>query len=139
MGKKSVFLIAGVLFIVLGLGMCGISAYDQSTKESVTATVAIREGRKNSKYAHVTYEYNGVLYQDKGIGSYNAFTMKGGKEMTVYIDPLKPDQPQTTNWGIGVIFALFGGVAVWVGVKKAGASASESDVDYSQGYHFKKN
>lgn len=137
--KKNVFLIAGIVFVLFGLFLTGLSAYDLSTKEKVTAKVSVKHGHKNSRYAAVSYDYNGVAYTDKGLSSFNAFTMKDGKDMTILIDPEKPDEPTTTNWGLGVVFVLFGGVAVWVGVKKAGASASESDVDYSQGYHFKKN
>lgn len=117
--KKHVFLIAGIVFVLFGLFLAGMSAYDYSTKEKITATVSIKHGPRNNRYAAVSYEYNGVSYTDKGLSSFNAFTMKDGKDMTVLINPLQPDQPTTTNWGLGICFMAFGGLAVWVGIKKA--------------------
>ena len=45
-----------------------------------------------------------------GMRSYNAFTMKDGENCTVYINPDKPDCPKTTNYALGIIFFVAGGV-----------------------------
>lgn len=111
-GKKDsskAFIWIGALFVVVGLVLIGFSIFYIAKYDKVEGIIDVQKrGVRNRKVAHITYEYNDELYEDIGLSSFNAFTMKDGKECTVYISPKKPDDPKSTNFVISIISILIG-------------------------------
>ena len=111
-GKKDsskAFIWIGALFVVVGLVLIGFSIFYIAKYDRVEGIIDVQKrGAHNRKEAYITYEYNGELYEDIGLSSFNAFTMKDGKECTVYINPKKPDEPKSTNFIISIISILIG-------------------------------
>ncbi|MDO5156982.1 MAG: hypothetical protein Q4D51_13570 [Eubacteriales bacterium] len=105
--NKKLFIVIGCLFILVGLALLVGSVYVQTQYEKVDSTLTIHYGRKNRKTAYVEYYYNDVHYTDKGLSSFNGFTMKDGETYTVYINPEKPDQPHTVSYMFAIILIGF--------------------------------
>lgn len=61
----------------------------------------------------MTYTYNGKIYSDVHINTYNGFTMKDGKNITIYIDPNKPEKPKTTDFLWTFICCLIGAASLF--------------------------
>ena len=117
--SEKVFLWAGLLFIAIGIFLLCLSICYMIACDKTEGILDVgRHGARNAKRAHVTYEYDGVLYEDKGLSSYNAFTMKDGRTCTVYIDPETPDDPKVTSFGISAMLILFGAAVIKLGGPK---------------------
>lgn len=110
--NKKLFIVIGCLFIFIGFALLVGSVYVQTQYEKVDSTLTIHYGRKNRKTAYVEYYYNDVHYSDKGLNSFNGFTMKDGKTYTVYINPEKPDQPHAVSYTFAIVLIGFGALAV---------------------------
>lgn len=109
MKQERIFSWVGVICILIGLFLIGLSFFYIATYDKVDGIIDVRKSGPNNRiHARITYEYNDVLYEDIGLSSYNAFTMKDGKKCSVYINPEKPDWPKTTNFVFGIIILLFG-------------------------------
>ncbi len=115
-GQDKIFIGTGIIFSLIGLVLIGFSIFYMTTYDKTEGVLDVRKtGRNNRTQAYVTYEYKDVLYEDVGLSSYNSFTMKDGKNCTIYINPEKPEWPKVTNFGLGIILALFGVATVKVG------------------------
>jgi len=105
-----------LLFVLIGIILIGMSAYYSVAYDKVEGEVEVRESEISDSdgdiyiSTFITYEYEDVLYEEIGMRSYNAFTMKDGENCTVYINPNKPDCPKTTNYALGIIFFVAGSV-----------------------------
>ena len=109
MKQDKIFMGAGIVVVLIGLLLIGFSIFYMATYDKVEGVLDVRKmGRNNRTEAYVTYEYEDVLYEDVGLSSYNAFTMKDGKNCTIYINPEKPEWPKVTNYGFSIILVLFG-------------------------------
>lgn len=118
MKQDKIFMGAGIVVVLIGLVLVGFSIFYMATYDKVEGVLDVRKmGRNNRTEAYVTYEYKDVLYEDVGLSSYNAFTMKDGKNCTIYINPEKPEWPKVTNYGFGIILVLFGIATIQI-VKK---------------------
>lgn len=107
--SSKAFVWIGTLFVVIGLVLIGFSIFYIAKYDRVEGIIDVQKtGARNRKVAYITYEYNDELYEDIGLSSFNAFTMKDGKECTVYINPQKPDAPKSTNFVISIISILMG-------------------------------
>lgn len=109
--KERIFLLIGIIFIICGIGSAIWSTYKYMCMESATAIYKVENHShrgKNTKRASVTYEYDGVKYEDIYLDSYNAFTMKTGKKTTIYFKKSKPEQVYVLSVEWVVIFILFG-------------------------------
>ena len=117
--KKSsdkVLVIAGLFFICLGLIGHYYSYKMKVDYESVPAVITkVGKSRGKDTRAYVAYTYNDVPYES-ALDYYNAFTMKKGREITVYIDPEYPDIPEVPMNGLSTFIALMGLVAFGVGM-----------------------
>lgn len=102
-----------LIFVLIGVIMIGVSVHHMVAYDKVECQLAVRtawDGEGNNRKAYVTYEYDGVIYKDVALGSFNAFTMKDGKSYMVYINPEKPEWPTTTNYALGILFVIAGGI-----------------------------
>lgn len=118
MKHDKIFTGAGIIVMLIGLILVGFSIFYMATYDKVEGVLDVRKiGRNNRTQAYVTYEYKDVLYEDVGLSSYNAFTMKDGKSCTIYINPEKSEWPKVTNYGFGIILVLFGVATMKVGRK----------------------
>ncbi|MBQ9983005.1 MAG: hypothetical protein IJP29_00285 [Lachnospiraceae bacterium] len=116
MKQDKIFIGAGIIVVLIGLVLVGLSIFNMATYDKAEGVLDVRKtGRNNRTKAYVTYEYKDVLYEDVGLSSYNAFTMKDGKNCTIYINPEKPEWPKVTNYGFGIFLVLFGIATVTVG------------------------
>nr|MBQ8253712.1 hypothetical protein [Lachnospiraceae bacterium] len=107
--SSKAFIWGGMLFVVVGLLLIGFSVFYITTYDRVDGVVDVRKtGGRNRKVAYVTYEYNGELYEDKGLSYFNAFTMKDGKECAVYIKAEESEEPKTTYFAISILSILMG-------------------------------
>lgn len=103
------FIWGGILFVVVGLVLIGFSVFYITTYDRVEGIIDVQKrGAHNRKVAYITYEYEDEHYEDIGLSSFNAFTMKDGKECVVYINSEKPDEPKTTYFGISIFTILMG-------------------------------
>jgi len=103
---------AGIFFILLSLLLIGIDLYRVVSYEHVDATLAVHE-----RSARVTYEFDDGIYQNIGLSSYNALTMKDGKTITVLVSSKNPGKPYTTSFvieGLALACGIFGLI---VGIK----------------------
>lgn len=116
MKKGRWLMIVGCLMMLGAFLFSGLDIYRLFTFEKVDAAVEVYRSPKGKK-ARVTYEYGGEIYEDYVLSSYNAFTMKNGKKMTVLIDPAKPENPHVTNFAMETLF-LLGGVLILYGELK---------------------
>ena len=118
--KKRNFLIVGIALILIALGLGALDLYHVTQYEKVEAQLVVVRKNSSGKKAHVSYEYQGVKYEDKALSSYNAFTMKNGKTYTVLIDPKNPDTPHATSFTLEILFFAFGVISVlaWMKEKK---------------------
>ena len=119
MMKKNLFIWAGALFIIIGLLLGSLDIYKQLNYEKVDAVLSIKyTGAKGTrKEASVSYDYNGVTFENKGLSSYNGFTMKNGGNYTVYIDPDKPDKPKTVSYVLEIVAVSCGIASVIIGIR----------------------
>ena len=122
---SKMFFGVGLVFCLLGLLGGGIDVYRMVKFDKVEADVHVTHGTHSGYKAHVGYDYGGTRYEDKILNSYNAFTMKDGKTISVYIDPDKPNDPHVTSFALEVAFAGFGGLAIWGGTVRG----KKKDVD----------
>lgn len=120
--KNRAFKAVGVFFTLVGIIFIILSIFYVAAYDKVEGEINVTK-RNGGKRASITYEYDGITYEDKVLSSYNAFTMKTGKMCTVYVSPDKPDKPKVTNFGIGIITALLGITAF-----RAADSESEKDL-----------
>ena len=105
------------IFVLIGFLMvlaCCAGVYHDSVimpkYDAVPAVITqVGKGRKKN-VAYVEYTYNNEQYK-KALNYYNAFTMKKGKEITVYIDPKHPDLPYVPAKGI---YILLGAIGFWI-------------------------
>lgn len=118
--KKRSFLIVGIALIVIAIGLGALDLYHLTQFEKVESQLIVVHTKSSGKKAHVSYEYQGVRYEDKALSSYNAFTMKNGETYTVLIDPKNPDTPHATSFTLEILFFVFGVIAIlaWVKEKK---------------------
>lgn len=113
--KKSAFWWAGIIFICVGVWLIGLSVFYLATYDKVEGKLnIIKKGRNNNRCVYVTYEYDGKLYEDRGLSSRNLFTMKDGKKYTVYINPDKPEWPKCVDFTFGILSIVFGIVCIKV-------------------------
>lgn len=117
LGEKKIILITGILFVLIALGLGGLDVYRLTHFDRVESMLTIKQRYKAGKKAHVTYEYQGEYYEDKILSSYNAFTMKNGKNYTVLIDPAMPDNPYATSFALEVMFLILGIILI-IAVKR---------------------
>lgn len=118
MKQDKIFIRAGIVVVLIGLILIGFSIFYMVAYDKAEGVLDVRKmGRNNRTQVYVTYEYKDVLYEDVGLSSYNAFTMKDGKNCTIYINPEKPEWPKVTSYGFGIFLVLFG-VATIQTVKK---------------------
>ena len=109
MKQDKIFMGAGIVVVLIGLVLVGFSIFYMATYDEAEGVLDVRKtGRNNRTQAYVTYEYKDVLYEDVGLSSYNAFTMKDGKSCTIYINPEKPEWSKVTSYGFGIFLVLFG-------------------------------
>ncbi len=109
MKQEKIFMGAGIVVVLIGLVLVGLSIFYMVTYDKAEGVLDVRKiGRNNRTQAYVTYEYKDVIYEDVGLSSYNAFTMKDGKNCTIYIHPEKPEWPKVTSYGFGIFLVLFG-------------------------------
>lgn len=120
--KNRAFKAAGVFFTLVGIFLIALSIFYVAVYDKVEGEIYVTK-RSDGKRASITYEYDGITYEDKGLSSYNAFTMKNGKTCTVYVSPDNPDKPKATNFGMGIITALLG-----ITVFRAADSKTEKDL-----------
>lgn len=110
--RKEFAIIVGIFFLI-GCILLGKDIYSINKYEKVEAVVSIfyakRKG-KADKRAKVTYEYEGREYADIVLDSYNGFTMKDGKECSIYINPEYPDTPVVPSYAFDIILIAFGGL-----------------------------
>ena len=100
-------------FVLIGIIIIGVSIHHMVFYDKVETQLEVRtywDGEDDCRDACVTYEYNGRVYEDVALGSFNAFTMKDGESYTVYINPEKPERPATTNYALGILFVVMGGL-----------------------------
>ena len=120
MSKGKFFIFIGCILLLVALIFGGLDIYYAKTYDKTEAEISIvtytRKG-KTGKRAHVSYEYDGELYEDIALSSYNGFTMKDGKKITVYINPDKPEWPKTTDLTMIVVLIIFGGLCIAGGLK----------------------
>lgn len=102
------FLIIGVLLVIAAIALTGYDIYKLTHYERVESKVVNVLRRSNGRHAHVTYEYDGKLYEDIALSYYDAFTMKIGKKLTVLINPAKPEKPHTTMLFYGCVTFPYG-------------------------------
>ncbi len=113
--KKSAFWWAGILLICIGIYLIGLSVFYLATYDKVEGELYItKKGRDNNIRVCVTYEYDGRLYEKKGLSSRNLFTMKDGKKYTVYINPDKPEWPKCVDFTFGILPIVFGIISLKV-------------------------
>lgn len=110
--QDKIFTSAAIFFAAVGLFLIGLSIFYIVSYDKVEGEINIvRYGTNNGKHAHITYEYEGELYEDKGLSSYNGFTMKDGETYTVYVNPDKPESPKVTSFTMGILSL---GLGIWV-------------------------
>lgn len=112
-----------LVFMLIGFIIIGVSIHHMVAFDKVETQLVVRtnwDGEGNNRKAYVTYEYDGVIYKDVALGSFNAFTMKDGKGYTVYINPEEPEWPKTTNYTLGILFVVMGGFAFVIFLGKEG-------------------
>lgn len=115
MKEDKIFTRAGILFLLVGLVLIGFSIFYMAAYDKVEGELYVcKTGRNNRWQAYVTYEYKDVFYEDIGLSSYNGFTMKNGKNCTIYINPEKPEWPKVTNFATGTLSALLGIWVIWL-------------------------
>lgn len=120
------FLIIGVLLIIAAIALTGYDIYKLTHYERVESKVVNVLRRSNGRHAHVTYEYDGKLYEDIALSYYDAFTMKTGKKHTVLINPAKPEKPHTTMFFMDVLLFLMGYLCMLPGLKKNNDKSKQS-------------
>lgn len=111
--NKNVVSYMCLIFVLIGVIMIGVSVHHMVAYDKVECQLAVRtswDGEGNNRKAYVTYEYEGVIYKDVALGSFNAFTMKDGKPYTLFINPENPEWPTTTNYALGILFVVVGGI-----------------------------
>ena len=113
---------AGVLLILTGVLLAALSVFYIASYDSVQGELYVTK-RNKKQTAYITYEYDGRIYEDVALSYHNAFTMKNGKQCTVYISSDKPDEPETTMFGLSAFVALVGAFAF-----KACGKKSEDDM-----------
>ena len=115
MNKKNtdvIFFRVGILFAVIGLVFIGLSVFYMISYDKVEGSLYVSSNKR--KHADITYEYDGKLYENIGLSSYN-FRMRNGKVYTVYINPDKPEIPKCTNFAMGTLCLMMGGWLIKVG------------------------
>ncbi len=104
--------------VIAAIALTGYDIYKLTHYERVESKVVNVLRRSNGRHAHVTYEYDGKLYEDIALSYYDAFTMKTGKKLTVLINPAKPEKPHTTMFFMDVLLLLMGYLCILAGSKK---------------------
>lgn len=115
--NKLIAIIICSMFIIVGGLLLFKDIHASRNYVKTESVITLYRTVKNEKKAKVTYEYDGKKYEDKTIDSYNGFTMKDGKNYTVYINPEKPDQPVTVSYALDVVFVGMGVFAMVVAIK----------------------
>lgn len=122
------FLIMGILFIAGGIVSYIEGKQFAKRSKKVTATIADIVSYYDSEdelrhHVYVDYEYEGEQYTDIMLDSYSS-GMHEGNDIDLLIDPEDPYSVRTPGGyvilgavfsGLGVIFALVGGIALVVG------------------------
>lgn len=115
--NDKIWLIIGIILIGVGALFAAFSIITISKYDKAEALISIethqRSSGKKNKQAYLTYTYNGKIYSDVHINTYNGFTMKDGKNITIYIDPNKPENPKTTDFLWTVICCLIGAASLF--------------------------
>ena len=104
---KLIWLLISTLLSVVGIVVIGISVYKTIAFEKTECVVEIISEGKSEDHTIITYadyEYNGIEYDDVRLRNFNAFTMKDGEKVTVYIDPDDPDTPHTQQITLWELF-----------------------------------
>ena len=117
-GVKGAF-IAAIFCFILSIGIfCGDMYIRKNYAETPAVIVRIHHGSGtgNGTHAIVRYTYNGENYES-ALNTYNAFTMKEGKKLNVYINPKRPDLPSGTSRAMSV-FAAAIGMIFWIAALK---------------------
>lgn len=128
--KKGAFWWGGILLICVGILLIGLSVFYLTTYDKVEGELYItKKGRNNNIRVYVSYEYDGKLYEDIGLSSRNLFTMKDGKEYTVYINPDKPERPKCVDFTFGILPIIFGIASLKVDSMD---KSKEKKYDYSE-------
>lgn len=113
--KKSAFWWVGILLLCVGIWLIGLNVFYLVAYDKVEGELYItKKGYHNEIHVYVTYEYDGKLYEDRGLSSRNLFTMKDGKKYTVYINPDKPEWPKCVDFTFGILSIVFGIVCIKV-------------------------
>ena len=118
MKKNKVIIAVGVLLFVFAIILGALDLYRMTSYEHVDSMLRISYRKGAGKKAHVSYEYQGVKYEDKVLSAYNAFTMKDGKSYTVLIDPDVPENPYTTSFALDLMILAGGVASIYAGRKK---------------------
>lgn len=134
-------LFGGLIFFVVGIMIAVVGfVADESNKEFmetaketegvISDIETYRSGsgkrRKTSHRAYVTYEVDGVRYEDIRL-SYYSSSMRIGKKITLYYDPLNPTEVKVAGESkfvkiitlvMGSIFALVGFFIIFTSIKR---------------------
>lgn len=117
---KLILIIFGIITILIGGyilygNINAINNYDQ-----VTASVVVKTEHNTSSSdnhdAYVTYSYDGILYENVKLGSYDSTKMATGKRITLYVNPDNPGSPYYVEWIMGPIALVCGVAAIAWGI-----------------------
>ena len=116
------FLIAGLIFILLGSLGIGIDIGRSMKYDTVQADVYIVNvnmgNEQDRKKAHVDYEYNGQTYTDIPLNTFNQFAMIDGSKTTILVVPEDPARVYPTSYLLHGVILAFGAIGVAAGSKK---------------------
>ena len=102
---KTVFYALGIIFIIMGSLMFYGNIRMKQTCDEMPAVITRIGSCKRKNRVYVEYTYRDKVY-NSALNYYNAFTMKEGKPITVYIASASPEFPKVpTN---AAIFLLEG-------------------------------
>ncbi|MBQ6554975.1 MAG: DUF3592 domain-containing protein [Firmicutes bacterium] len=104
---KFAFCVIGIVFVVIGLLMLYSNIRTKQTCDKTPAVITRLGSGKHKSRAYVEYTYKDKVY-NSALSYYNAFTMKEGKPITVYIDPARPDFPKVPTNGMIILFEGMG-------------------------------
>lgn len=137
-----IFSVVGMIFVVTGIIWIVSSIRLKQDAVEITAVISEIESYRNtdgerSCRVYVTYTYEGKIFENVRLSEYSS-NMYEGKEITLFLNPEKPENVSTGSAVGGIVFIAMGAIFVLVGiipiavmVKKASAKKKIIATGYS--------